>query len=51
MAGPIADQPPALAFLAIPDDVSLALQSRLDALVGDGSLGIRGVMTRTRRQC
>jgi RNA polymerase sigma-70 factor, ECF subfamily len=32
---PAADQPPALAFLSLPDDVSPALQSRLDALVGD----------------
>jgi hypothetical protein len=30
---PVADQPPALAFLSLPDDVPLALQSRLDALV------------------
>jgi RNA polymerase sigma-70 factor (ECF subfamily) len=29
------DQPPALAFLSLPDDVPPALQSRLDALVGD----------------
>jgi RNA polymerase sigma-70 factor (ECF subfamily) len=29
------DQPPALAFLSLPDDVPVALQSRLDALVGD----------------
>lgn len=29
------DEPPALAFLSMPDDVPLALQSRLDALVGD----------------
>jgi len=38
-AGPLpdppADQPPALAFLSLPDDVPPALQSRLDALVGD----------------
>jgi RNA polymerase sigma-70 factor, ECF subfamily len=32
---PAADQPPALAFLSLPDDVPPALQSRLDALVGD----------------
>jgi RNA polymerase sigma-70 factor (ECF subfamily) len=32
---PAADEPPALAFLSLPDDVPLALQSRLDALVGD----------------
>jgi RNA polymerase sigma-70 factor (ECF subfamily) len=32
---PAADHPPALAFLSLPDDVPPALQSRLDALVGD----------------
>ena len=32
---PAGDQPPALAFLSLPDDVPLALQSRLDALVSD----------------
>jgi RNA polymerase sigma-70 factor (ECF subfamily) len=32
---PAADEPPALAFLSLPEDVPLALQSRLDALVGD----------------
>jgi RNA polymerase sigma-70 factor, ECF subfamily len=32
---PAGDQPPALAFLSLPDDVPPALQSRLDALVGD----------------
>jgi RNA polymerase sigma-70 factor (ECF subfamily) len=30
-----ADQPPALAFLSLPDDLPAALQSRLDAMVGD----------------
>jgi RNA polymerase sigma factor (sigma-70 family) len=33
---PARDQPPALALLSLPDDVSPALQSRLDALVGGG---------------
>jgi RNA polymerase sigma-70 factor (ECF subfamily) len=32
---PAADQPPALTFLSLPEDVPLALQSWLDALVGD----------------
>lgn len=32
---PDADQPPALTFLALPDDVPPELQSRLDALLGD----------------
>jgi len=32
---PATDQPPALAFLSLPDEVPPALQTRLDALVGD----------------
>jgi len=45
---PPVEEPPALAFLSLPDDVPLALQSRLDALVATDAAGSASPTDRLR---